>query len=370
MIPGSVFLAGDPDRKAAVLTTGASALQAELADGRTISVDYRGAEVSHGGADDRMLFVRGPDGTTICCEDPRLVPLLRSAALGLLDQALDAAAGSVKSSNRRWAAVWLAVAASILALLISAAVFIPWAARKSVDALPHSVDKQLGDSAWEQMDLGGKTVTDPLVVGAIQQMVDRLKPAAGGDWDFRIQVVASGQVNAFALPGGRICVYTGLIAKAQRPEQVAGVIAHELAHVTRRHGIHAAVNQVGMLIGLQLLVGDTSGLIGLAGQGAMLAYSRDNEREADAEGARMLAAAGLDPLGLAEFFDLLKGEKGSELPGFAQVLSTHPDHDDRIAAITVLIPTLPTARTPLTVDWPAVQAAARATIGQSVPPGK
>ena len=365
MIPGSVFLAGDPDRKAAMLTAGASALQAELPDGRTISVDYRGAEVSHGGADDRMLFVRGPDGTTICCEDPRLIPLLRTASMGLLDTALAAAAGTVKASNRRWAAVWLAVATSILVLLISAAVFIPWAARKSVDALPHSVDKQLGDSAWQQMDLGGKLVSDPLLVGAIQQMVDRLKPVAGGDWEFRVQVVASDQVNAFALPGGRICVYTGLIAKAQRPEQVAGVLAHELAHVCQRHGLHGLVNQVGMVVGLQLLVGDASGLLGLASQGALLAYSRENEREADAEGARMLAAAGLDPQGLGEFFTLLKGEKGSELPGFAQVLSTHPDHDERIAAITALIPTLPTARTPLILDWPAIQTAANATIGQT-----
>ena len=123
---------------------------------------------------------------------------------------------------------------------------------------------------------------------------------AAAPFDLRIQVVDAPQINAFALPGGQIVVYTGLLRKAARPEQVAGVIAHEMAHVTLRHGLRGIAKQVGVLVGVQVLTGDLSGLAAQVATAAISnAYSRDAEREADAEGARMLAAAGIDPVLIA-----------------------------------------------------------------------
>ena len=113
----------------------------------------------------------------------------------------------------------------------------------------------------------------------------------------------------------------------------------------------------------QLLFGDASGVIAIAAQGATLAvltgYSRDMEREADAEGARMMAAAGLDPRGMIGFFTLLKAEPGSEMPEGLQWMSTHPQHEARIAALEALIPDLPRGEpAALDLDWGAVRRAA------------
>jgi len=260
----------------------------------------------------------------------------------------------------------LAVTAAVLAVVVVLGglfLAVPLAAERTITDLPISVDRQIGDAGYQQMDLGGTKVTDPIIDAAVKAMVDRLAAQAlPTGFAYRIQVVRSDQVNAFALPGGQIVVYTGLLKKATRPEQVAGVLGHEIAHVTRRHGLQGLAGQVGVMIGLQVLLGDASGLAGLAGQGAMTAilngYSRDKEREADAEGLRMLMAAGIDPQGLPEFFNLLKGEAGSEMPGMLTWMSTHPEHDERIANLRQQIAAAPsTAIRPLDLDWAAVQAA-------------
>ncbi len=93
-------------------------------------------------------------------------------------------------------------------------------------------------------------------------MVDRLKPPCGSkDWRVEIYVVKSDEVNAFALPGGKIVVYTGLIDYADTPEQVAGVLGHEMAHATLRHGIERVAQSVGLAAAVHLLIGNAEGMI-------------------------------------------------------------------------------------------------------------
>ena len=198
----------------------------------------------------------------------------------------------------------------------------------------------------------------------LDQVIARLRPhASEPDVDFRIRAVDSEEVNAFALPGGQMVVMGGLLEAAEGPEEVAGVLAHEMAHVTERHGLKGAAHGAGRWLALSLLIGDDSAWVALAGQAADVAsgsaYSREQEAAADAEGARLMAAAGLDPTALARFFERLKQEPGSELTGMASWISSHPEHDERIAHVRELAATLPTApHRPLNVDWAAVRAAA------------
>ncbi|HHH31089.1 MAG TPA: M48 family metallopeptidase [Polyangiaceae bacterium] len=268
---------------------------------------------------------------------------------------------------RRLGIAALVTLGALALIAIGAAMYLaPIALASSVDALPISIDRQLGDAASAETVSAGAPITDPVVVGFVQQVVRRLEPhAATPGFEYRVQVVRGDQVNAFALPGGRIVVFTGLIEAADRPAQVAGVLAHEISHVTLRHGVRNVAHRAGMLIAVSILLGDTSGWAELAGEMAVLAesgsYSRAQEAAADEEGVRMLLAAGLDPHGLSEFFRLLQAQPGGELSGVMNWLSTHPDHASRIQHVEQLARTLPAAPPqPLDVDWAAVQRAARA----------
>jgi predicted Zn-dependent protease len=214
--------------------------------------------------------------------------------------------------------------------------------------------------AYKSMDLGGPEVHDPVIVTAIQRIVDRLAPHAAIDGlEFDIHVIESPMVNAFCLPGGTIVVYTGLIAEAGDAEQVAGVIAHEIAHATLRHGMERVSQSLGLTAAVQLILGDVAGL-GAAGAelfkfATINSYSRDQEAAADAEGARMLYAAKIDPTALARFFETLKNQEG-DLPGVVSWISTHPQHDERIAAVEAQADALaPQAFEPLDIDWHEVQ---------------
>jgi predicted Zn-dependent protease len=145
-------------------------------------------------------------------------------------------------------------------------------------------------------------------------------------------------MNAFALPGERIVIMRELIARAEAPEEVAGVLAHELGHVAGRH----AEAQLIRATGLQLLFSAATGgggdtITTAAGLAAILRYSRAAEREADAYALATLRAAAIDPLGLKRFFERIRKEEGARPTGafgnIGSIFSTHPGTDDRIKAI-------------------------------------
>jgi Zn-dependent protease with chaperone function len=350
---GSVFRPDAADRTAAVLTLGRMTLRVALPDGTLWELAWRDLRLTQGGNDHRMTFLTHADGRIICSDAEGFL-----AAVAEMAPQEHAAAARQHLGGRRLiatgrASFWLALVAGCLALLVGAWLAIPWAAARAVNSMPTSVDREIGDSSYEQMDLGGTKLTQPEIDAALTTIITRLSPQAKLPLDFRCQVVQSDQVNAFCLPGGRIVVYTGLLKKATRPEQVAGVLAHEIAHATLRHGLQGMAKQLGVVIGVQVLTGDVSGLSGQIATAALTnGYSRDMEREADAEGLRMLAAAGIDPHGMAEFFALM------DASGIPAWLSTHPDNAERIATIKAAIPQLTgPAITPLAIDWSAIQAA-------------
>jgi predicted Zn-dependent protease len=161
-------------------------------------------------------------------------------------------------------------------------------------------------------------------------------------------VVQDQSINAFALPGGPTYVNTGLILAAENEAQLAGVMAHEIAHVALRHG----TNQASKSMGLQLiagLVGQGVGggsLLGQLGQmgiafgadSVLLKYSRDAERQADLLGARIMSRAGYNPIEMARFFEKLEAQGGSRGPEF---LSSHPNPGNRVQLVEREIRSLP-----------------------------
>jgi predicted Zn-dependent protease len=145
-------------------------------------------------------------------------------------------------------------------------------------------------------------------------------------------------VNAFALPGGYIVLNTGLLMAAKSPEELAGVIAHEAAHIALQHGLKQMISSAGTYALFQSLFGDASGLIAvIADNSAFLLtrkYSRDYEREADDRAWDYLLAANIDPRGMTDFFHTLLAaqEKNNlnPLENALNFLSTHPTSRERI----------------------------------------
>ncbi len=151
---------------------------------------------------------------------------------------------------------------------------------------------------------------------------------------FRFHTVKDDKtVNAFAIPGGDIYVYTGLLKRADNAAEVISVLGHEVAHVTRRHIAKRLVAQYGLQAIVGLALGEDPGLLGeLASQiaigGALLKHSRDDEQDADYVGIPYTIAAGYDPHAFLSFFEKLKSDGDTQLLSF---LSSHPMPAERIA---------------------------------------
>ncbi len=162
------------------------------------------------------------------------------------------------------------------------------------------------------------------------------------DWKFFV-IDDPETINAFATPGGRIYVYTGLLLAAENEAQVVGVLGHEIGHVVGRHSARQLVAAKGMeTVGAMVSGAAKSEIVdlvhGLTGQGTMLAYGRDMELESDRYGARYSSAAGYDPRGIAGFFKILQDKYG-DTPKLMTYLSTHPANSDRIQKVNELVKT-------------------------------
>ena len=262
-------------------------LTARTRDGQVFTLDYGDCKLEMGGASGHMLFCRNPDRSiTIFCEDRAFPSALAKVGGSALQGQLDALFQR-RRRERRQGRVWGLVTVSLAAVLISGGYFgVKAAGRSLVRAVPVSVDRQIGEMTIKNMDLQGDKVEDPIIVDAVQAMVERLEHHADGEeFRFSVEVVDAPIVNAFALPGGPIVVYSGLIEKADTAEQVAGVLAHEMAHVTQRHGIERIAQSVGLILAVDMLLGDTSGLVALGVEllesAAISSYSRTQEADAD-----------------------------------------------------------------------------------------
>jgi Zn-dependent protease with chaperone function len=215
-------------------------------------------------------------------------------------------------------------------------------------------DVQLGREAAAQVEQQMPIVGDAALNRYVQEIGQRLAntPEARqlGNYPYTFKVVNDNNINAFALPGGPTYVNTGLIRAAENEAQLAGVMAHEIAHVALRHGTNQASKANMLQIPAMILGGVVGGGGSLLGQlaqvgvglglnGVLLKYSRDAERQADLLGAQMLASAGYNPLEMARFFEKLAAQGGgSRAPSW---FSSHPDPGDRMELVQKEIQSLP-----------------------------
>lgn len=205
-----------------------------------------------------------------------------------------------------------------------------------------SEEKQLGQQFEQQMRSQAPMVHDRLVDDYIDDMGAGIVRAAGPQpFDYRFTVVRDDEINAFAGPGGHIYIHTETILRARNASELAGVLAHEVAHVQRRHiaenynrARNARLGTDILALGAGVFGGGVAGSAaslggGLAATTWLNSFGREAEAEADSFAVVVMARAGWNPEGLLTFFEALLRSGGSRVPAF---LSSHPTTDERIRA--------------------------------------
>ena len=193
-------------------------------------------------------------------------------------------------------------------------------------------------SAWSGLKQQEQLSTDPAYTSRVSRVAPKIIRAAGGNpAEWEVQVFASDRLNAFALPGGKIGFYTGILDLMENDDQIAAVMGHEVAHVELQHSMQRAgrSNQIAALGGAaSIAAGQTAnpnlwmGVFGIgANVGSALPFSRSHETEADKKGLRYMAAAGYNPNEAVRFWERMSAENSGAQPEF---LSTHPSGATRI----------------------------------------
>ena len=303
-----------------------------------------GMQTKLGGASNRMLFLNHadqPDWTFFTTDHA----ILKHPVFAK-DERM---AGSRKRVSRTR---WLSRASTFtfLGIIIALGLGLWWAKGPVTHAvakkIPVEMEEKIGDAAFTSHTSSLNIIKDEEIVADFREFYGPLIEAIGSNrYTFEFFILEDSSLNAFALPGGKMAIHTGLILKADSPEEVLGVMAHELAHVQEQHSMRNLVEMVGLYALVSTFFGDVSGVATILVNNApfllSMKFSRDHEHEADAVGFEYLMRANIDPRGLVSFFEKIKKEsEASNLPdmdGALNVLSTHPATDKRIKSLKLLI---------------------------------
>jgi predicted Zn-dependent protease len=214
----------------------------------------------------------------------------------------------------------------------------------------YSIEREvaIGRQLAAEVDRSSKIINDPLVSEYVNRIAQNVVLHSDSKVPFTIKVIDSQEVNAFALPGGFLYVNRGLLEAADNEAEVAGVVAHEIAHVAARHGMEqASKGELFNYLSIPLIfLGGIGGYairqgLGLAVPLSFLKFSRGAEKEADRLGAQYMWASGYDPNALITFFEKLQA-KNKKKPGtLSKLFSTHPMTGDRITEVRELIAQFP-----------------------------
>ncbi|MEW5823574.1 MAG: M48 family metalloprotease [Pseudomonadota bacterium] len=218
---------------------------------------------------------------------------------------------------------------------------------EAVDStLSPAAEQLLGSRFMQELRQRALFLDDPLIEYYLNSLGTRLVTASGETlFPFHFQIIRDPQINAFAVPGGYVTVFSGLFLHTRNESELAGVLAHEIAHGTQRHIARMLAGQGRMTLpalagfAAALLLGAASpqaaaaaAALGMAGTAQQqLNFTRDNEYEADRIGIQILTRSGIDPRGMVSFFEKLQRQEGSNPIAANEYLRTHPVTGNRVA---------------------------------------
>lgn len=296
-----------------------------------------------GGANQQLLFFNHQKDAkiTICFA---LTPEL----LRTVDRLPDTMGQTIRQAiQRKKRSVLLSFAAAFAMLSVlglGGYLFIIKAVDIAATAIPVAVEEKIGNIALESLIQDPNRYFDTEAHQMLESLIAFMRPGLPPEYqELKIYIQKDDKINAFALPGGHIVFNTQLLEKARTPEEILGVAAHEMAHVTERHGIKSLLRSTSLYLVLTFVIGDFTGLIAIIAENSSFlvnqTFSRASEQEADERAFALLWQRGIDPRGIAGFFDLIKVEEEKHLKNYPELkkvlgyLSTHPNTDDRIRSI-------------------------------------
>src|SRR5882724_4437914 len=338
-------------RRQASVRLAASGLEIALADGTRLWWPFRDVRQTQGFyAGEQIRLERGsPFPEILLVDDTAFLTALHTTAPGF--------GRKFHNPGRRRARVLFTIGAALTSIAAGAVLYvwgIPAAAGVVAARLPVSWEARLGPAAVEQLTASKRRCVYQEREEAIGTIVKRLlDPQPKAPYTFRVIVVDDSTVNAFAVPGGQVVLLRGLVERARTPEELAGVLAHELQHVLQRHTTRLLLQHASTGLLLAAVSGDITGVVAYGIESARvlgtLRYSRHLESEADVEGLRMLLAAEVDPQGMIAFFETLRGAERS-LPGASRYLASHPLAVERVESLKRLAEYNPKKFQPLLPD--------------------
>lgn len=276
----------------------------------------------------RVRSLDAPDLARLEIEDEGLRADLARRCLRL-----EEGTGASRRALPRILAWSLAAGASLVLTVIY---LVPVAADLLAPLVPIAVERRLGVAVDNQVRaiFGRETCSNPAGQAALTKLADRLESAATLPMPIAVAVLPSAIPNAVALPGGRIYLFEGLLSRAKNPDEIAGVLAHEMGHVAGRDVMRALIQTGGSSFLLGLLFGDVTGggaLILVAKTLVDSSHSRESETAADGFAADVMLGLGRSPKPLGAFLLRVTGEgRGGVIPPFLQ---SHPLSEDRLAAL-------------------------------------
>lgn len=213
--------------------------------------------------------------------------------------------------------------------------------------VPESEMNQLGTQSWQELTAKTPELNDPAITKFVRKVADRvIQASSSAKQHWEVRVFADKQVNAFALPGGYIGVYAGILPVTKNGAGLAAVLGHELTHVLKQHSNQRVSEQLisqGVLTAASIALGSAQyhdtimAALGIGSQiGVALPFSRSQEKQADDNGLMLMARAGYDPAQAIDLWQrMLAAEKGQAPPAF---LSDHPATKSRIEGLQALLP--------------------------------
>jgi predicted Zn-dependent protease len=352
--PAHAFHASLPEGRAAgELTLGEGGFRFD-SDSSSVTVPFEGAQLTLGGAGNRLVFIAHPalpewsiyTNERGILRDPRV---LQHPQLGY-------AINQIRGQRLRSLGITLTLLILVLAVPAALLLNLGGLTRVAARQVPPEWEEQLGKLAFSQVQLRTTMLEDARAAELLEQLTQRLTSAVPeSKYKFRFYIARDPNINAFALPGGYVVVNSELLVRADSAEELLGVLAHEISHVTQQHGTRNLVASAGLVLTLQLLIGDAGGVLGTLASAAPFLltqkYSRGFEREADRSGYQLLIGANVNPDGLVSFFEKLKAEEarmrekirkqtgdvGELLNQLPEFMSTHPTTDSRIADLRQMV---------------------------------
>ena len=321
-------------------------------DVAAVVLPLSGVKARLGGASDRLVFFEHPE-----YPDWQLYTADRSVLKNPHFQQHKTLSRQVAGARRLRIFNW-SVLGSVVGLMVALplllVLYMDTATGWIAPSLPAEWEQSLGESAMAQYQIGQAMIESEAVSESLNALISPLLEVADNErYTFTVYIANDAELNAFALPGGYIVLNSGLLLRAESADEVLGVLAHEIAHVTEQHGVRQVMARAGLVLIVQALVGDVNGIMAVitAATPALLSqsYSRGFETAADEHGFALLEAADINPNGLVSFFEKIIEEENARreklendesqavLDNLMPLLSSHPATEERIENMQSMI---------------------------------